>query len=282
VQATVKDLLTQVAMHLKQNDLYFVDWDGRQTEHGKLHVLSFADSPGFLSAMSMAYILMGAQASGDASLRAYYDDCLIQTHGQCEGWPYPEEDPYPDYLSMMLMYIGPEGCLANYNNFSMVFSSLQLLTWFETRPALHAQVQKVFDENFMREAGQPRALIVQGNPWFNFGWAAFKRLGPGSDGPATQAVQEGICSLKQFPASKVQVAKDTESKYPHYCDQRNGGSACEFPVPVNERCVATFEWWGDPYDRETCGADPWVVKMPADYLLPYWMGRYFGFLPETL
>ncbi|MBP7126775.1 hypothetical protein KBD49_10470 [Myxococcota bacterium] len=282
VRATVKDLLTQVARHLVDHDLYFVDWDGRQTEHGKLHALSFADSPGFLSAMSMAYILLGAEASGDPSLRAYYDECLVQSDGQCEGWPYPEEGPYPDYLPVMLLYVGPEGCLSNYNNFSMVFSSLQLLTWFEQRPALREKVQEAFDKNFMREADQPRALIVQRNPWFNFGWGAFKRLGPGSDGPAFQAVEEGICSLRQFPARKVQVARDTESRYPPYCKQRNGDMAAEHVIPVNERCVSTFEWWGDPYDRETCAGDPWTVKMPADYLLPYWMGRYFGFLPEAL
>jgi len=283
VRATVADLLTQVARHLKEHDLFFVDWDGRQTEHGKLHALSLADTPGFLSAMSMAYLLLGAEASGDPSLRAYYDECLVQVGGtQCEGWPYPDEDPYPDYLSWMLLYVGPEGCLSNYNNFSMVFSSLQLLIWFETRPWLREAAQRAFDEHFMREEGQPRALIVQKNPWFNYGWGAFKHLGPGSDGPAFQAVEEGTCSLRQFPARKVQVARDTESRYPPYCKQRNGDMAAQEVIPVHERCVSTFEWWGDPYDRETCRDDPWTVKMPADFLLPYWMGRYFGFLPEDL
>jgi hypothetical protein len=282
VQAIVKDLMTQVADHLVKNDLYFVDWDGRQTEHGKLHAYSFADTPGFLSTMSMDYILMGAVASGREDLRRYYDQCLNQNPQQCEGWAYPDEPPYKDLMSQMWLYLGNEGCGSNYNNFSMVYTSLHNLIWFENDAGVREAVQKAFDENFMREADQPRALIVQQNPWFNFGWAAFKRLGQGSDGPATQAVDEGICSLKQFPAVKMPVALDPASKYPHYCDQRNDGSATEFPVPVNERCISTFEWWSDPYDRDTCGADPWTVIIPGDYLLPYWMGRYFGFIPETL
>jgi hypothetical protein len=230
----------------------------------------------------MDYILLGAVASGRADLRAYYDECLLQKNGQCEGWAYPDEYSYADMMSEMWLYVGEEGCKSNYNNFSMVFTSLHNLIWFETEARIREQVQKAFDEAFMREAGQPRALIVQKNPWFNFGWAAFKRLGPGSDGPAIQAVDDGICSLKQFPASKVQTAKDPAGTYPHYCDQRNEGSATEFLVPVPERCVATFEWWSDPYDRETCAADPWTIRMPGDYLLPDWMGRYFGFIDQAL
>jgi hypothetical protein len=282
VQETVKDLLAQVAEHLAANGLYFIDWDGRETEHGKLHALSLADTPGFLSSMSMDYILMGAVASGREDLWRYYTDCLLQVNGQCEGWPYPEEGPYTDFLDQMLLYFGDEGCKSNYNNFSMVYTSLHNLIWFETNAPVREKVQEAFDAHFMREADQPRALIVQKNPWFNLGWAAFKRLGPGSDGPAVQAVEDAICSLKKFPASKVQAAMDPAAKYAHYCDQRNGGSAAEFPVPVEERCVSTFEWWSDPYDRDTCGADPWTVLMPGDYLLPYWMGRYFGFIPGDL
>jgi len=282
VQATVKDLMTQIADHLVKNQLYFVDWDGRQTEHGKLHAYSFADTPGFLAAESMDYILMGAVASGRDDLRKYYEDCLLQKNGQCDGWPYPDEPSYSSLLSMMLLYVGTEGCESNYNNFSMVFTSLHNLIWFETDAAVREIVQKAFDENFMREAGQVRALIVQKNPWFDLGWAAFKRLGQGSDGPAIQAVDDAICGLKQFPASKVQTAQDSAAKYPEYCKERNNGSACQFPVPIPERCVETFEWWSDPYDRESCSADPWTIRMPGDFLLPYWMGRYFGFIPETL
>jgi hypothetical protein len=246
VQQKVKDLLAQVSDHLVRNELYFVDWDGRQTEHGKLHAYSFADTPGFLAAMSMDYILLGAVASGREDLRKYYNDCLLQVNGQCDGWPYPDEGPYQDFLNQMLLYVGEEGCGSNYNNFGMVFTSLHNLIWFETNPAIREIVQESFDKYFMREADQPRALIVQKNPWYDFGWAAFKRLGPGSDGPAIKAVDEGICSLKQFPASKVIKAKDSSSMYPHYCQQRLGGSATEFPVPVGDRCVETFEWWSDP------------------------------------
>lgn len=283
VRATVKDLMTQVGVHLMQNDLFFVDWDGRQTEHGKLHALSFADTPGFLAALSMDYILQAAVASERQDLWDYYHLCLLQQGGgQCEGWPHTLEDPYDTYLPIMELYVGTEDCKSNWNNFSMVLCAMHNLAWYETTPALREHIQWVLDQKFINEPGRTRTMILQGNPWFNFTFAAMKRLGPGSDGPAYGPVEEGICALKQFPASKVIRAADSAATYDHYCETRLGGSATEFPVPVAERCISTFEWWSDPYARETCAADPYRINQPADYLLPYWMGRYFGFIPEAL
>lgn len=283
IRTAVKDMVTQFGVHLMENDLYFVDWDGRRTEHGKLHALSFADSPGFLSTMSMAYILMAAEISERQDLRDYYDLCLLQRGGgYCAGWPYDYEDPYDQYLDQMLLYLGPEACLSNYNNFSMVFSSLQILLWFENDPEIREKVQSTFANHFMDEGDQPRALIKQKNPWFNFGYAAFKALGPNSDGHIIDEVGDGICSLREFPETKIPVAQDNESKYEPYCESRLENWLSEYMVPVPQRCISTFEWWGDPYDRDVCSASPWQVKQPCDFLLPYWMGRYFGFISEDM
>jgi hypothetical protein len=164
----------------------------------------------------------------------------------------------------------------------MVLCALHNLAWFEQDPEIREIVQRVFDQNFMREAGQTRPLIDQRNPWYNFTWAAFKRLGPNSDGPALDAVNDGICSLKQFPASKQRRTADSEAKYPHFCDTRLNGSAAEFVIPLPDRCTATFEWWGDPYRRRSCTGSDLEISQPGDYLLPYWMGRYFGFISEDL
>ena len=131
-------------------------------------------------------------------------------------------------------------------------------------------------------ADSPRALIGQHNAWYNVMWASMKRLGPDSDGPAHQAVEDLVCSLRQFPASKARPTLDPGATYPHYCDGRLGGSQTEHPIPVAERCPSRFLWWGSPYGRSGCQAAPEQLKQPADYLLAYWMGRYFGFIPEAL
>ena len=125
-------------------------------------------------------------------------------------------------------------------------------------------------------------LLKQRNTWYDFVWAAQKRLGPGSDGPAYDAVEDGICSLKQFPASKMVPTRRPSDLYPHYCDGRLGGSMTEHPIPVADRCPRTFLWWSAPYSRENCVETPWMFRHPADYLLVYWTGRYYGFIGEEM
>jgi len=41
-------------------------------------------------------------------------------------------------------------------------------------------------------------------------------------------------------------------------------------------------WWGNPYYPGDCTANPLTVVSPADYLVTYWMGRYYGFITEDM
>ncbi|MDP6946991.1 MAG: hypothetical protein QF464_22770, partial [Myxococcota bacterium] len=78
VRDTAVSLIEQVGVHLMDHDLAFVDWDGRITEHGKLWVTSFADTPGFLAIQAMAFLKMAAEVTGRADLDAFYRGCLLQ------------------------------------------------------------------------------------------------------------------------------------------------------------------------------------------------------------
>jgi hypothetical protein len=293
VHAAATDMITQVAVHLMEHNLTLVDWDGRVTEHGKFYVTSFADTPGFLVAEVLGFLRMGITASGRQDLIDFLDNCVMQktSMGKCLPWPLEKGTPYQDLLDQQLHYLGVgPGCGANYNNFSMVMTYFVDLLWFERDLETLELAWEAFDTQLMR-FDSPRALIHQGNAWFNFMWAAMKKLGPGSDGPDLGAVNSAICSLKQYPARKHQVTRDPGAKYPHFCDGRfdkdptddeHLDSKTELPVPVADRCVKNFLWWGDPYDRDGCSENLSDVSQPGDYLLAYWMGRYFGFIPADL
>jgi len=54
------------------------------------------------------------------------------------------------------------------------------------------------------------------------------------------------------------------------------------PRTPADRCPGTFMWWGDPYSLSTCTADARQIYQPSSYLLPYWMGRFYGFIGESL
>ena len=292
VQATTKDLIGQVAVHLMEHDLTLIDWDGRVTEHGKFYVTSFADTPGFLAAEVIGFLRMGIEATGRQDLADFLTGCVLQQtgRGKCLPWPLEKGTSYADSLAQQMHYLGVgPGCKANYNNFSMVMTYFVDLLWFERDAQVLEKAWAAFDTQLVRY-DSPRALIHQKNAWFDVMWAAMKKLGPGSDGPAYDAVNDAACSLKQYPASKHHVARDPAALYPHYCDGRfdkvdddvHEDSKTELPVPVAERCVRNFLWWGDPYDRDACTEDVTAVEQPGDYLLAYWMGRYFGFFPADL
>jgi len=278
-------LIEQVGVHLMDNDLAFVDWDGRVTEHGKLWVTSFSSTPGFLAIQAMAFLKIAATVTGRADLQAFYEGCLLQrgdaAMGKCLSHGLEIGESYLDYLPDVLAYAGEEGCKSNYNGFSMGMTYFFEFLWFESDPDLRAQVQAVFDTELML-ADSPRALIIQKNAWYNVMWAASRHQGSESDEVTHQAVEDAVCSLRQYPASKARFARDPGALYPHYCDSRLGSSHCEHPIPVAERCSSHFLWWGSPYSRSACGADPAHIDHPADYLLAYWMGRYFGFIAEEL
>ncbi len=49
-------------------------------------------------------------------------------------------------------------------------------------------------------------------------------------------------------------------------------------LPTDERCFK--KWNADPYEPDE-GGDGRVEDDGADYLLPYWMARYHGFIVEN-
>lgn len=283
VQTITRDLLGQVGRHLIMNNMTLVDWDGRVTEHGRFSPFALDDFPGFNAAMALGYVAAARDATGDPALTSFYRKCLLQKDGggPCIGLTDP--DPFTEYLEAAGMYVGDEGCRSNYNNVSMHLLSLHTLLWFERDPPVRAAIQKSLDEDVMRKAGEPRAIIGQHNALFDFIWAANKKLGPNSDGPAYDAVEDGICQLKQFRTSQAgnTVALDPIRHAP-YCKNRFDDDVSANPREAYERCSATFVWWGDPYSLSTCTEDQRNVRQPSGYLLPYWMGRYYGFIPEDL
>lgn len=56
-----------------------------------------------------------------------------------------------------------------------------------------------------------------------------------------------------------------------------GGYACR-PVPVELRVPTDFLWQRSPFQL-TGGGDGYVESAGIDYILPYWMARYYGVIP---
>jgi hypothetical protein len=148
--------------------------------------------------------------------------------------------------------------------------------WNERDPARRALLQQTWRAALV-EPPVTRGILVEHNAWYDVMWAAQKPLGPDTDGPAFDAVGDAVCQLREFPRSNHHVARDTTAA-PEVCLDRQGNSLAATAATVADRGAATYVWWGNPYERSVTPADPTLVDNPAGYLLPYWMGRYYGFV----
>lgn len=281
VDATVRELAEPIGALILANGLAVRDWDGRITEHGRFHPQALDNFPGFNAAMALGYLNMVQRSTGDETLRQTYDECLLMSGGpkDCYDTGFLEIIPFPEYLEEPGLYLGSEGCLTNYNNVSMHMLSMHILVSTTRDPKLRRFYQDSLDVDVVRDTGEPRTVINQNNAFFDFIWAANKALGPDTDGPAFDAVENGVCMLKQFPARQVPVERTVAPELTEpYCLNRFDRDTGEHAREVADRCVRNFLWWGDPYDLRECTANPTRVEVPTDYLLAYWMGRYYGFV----
>jgi hypothetical protein len=280
LRAQAADLLGQVADHLLANGMSLVDWDGRVTEHGRFYAWALDDFPGFNAAMALALFAAAAAATGRDDLRTFYEDCLLQEHGRVACIDQPVETPrsYIDHLPAAGLY-GEDGCRANFNNTSMHFLWLYVLLAFEHEPSRREAIQASLAVDVWSPPSIARAARDQHNAWFDFMWAAGKRLGIGSDGPALDAVRDGACMLRQFPASYAERAIPTPPGFVPFCLNRFDEPASEQAREIADRCAATFVWWRDPFSlSDSCSDDPQTIRPPTGYLLAYWMARSYGFV----
>ncbi|MFA6448662.1 MAG: hypothetical protein WCX65_04270 [bacterium] len=282
-QAIAKDLIAQVAEHLIKNKMEVVDWDGRVTSYGRFHAATFGDYTGLNAAMGLDFIKIAAEVTKDHSIARWYDDCLLQKSGKrrCLNNILETPMPYTNHLVYNGIYVDADGCQMNYDNNAMHVLSMHNLIWFEHDPKLREIYQKSFDEDVFRKKGHPRALINQNNVFFDFVFASQKRLGPGSDGPALDAVSNGVAMLRQFPTRyHYENTQPPPEKSKPFCKSRHGEDLGEFARTPGERCPNNVSFWEDPYRLYSCSHNSRVIVAPTDFLLPYWMGRYYGFISE--
>lgn len=274
-QEIAGDLLRQVATHLLDNEMRIIDHDGRPTEHGDF---SPSVEGGVNAALGLSLMTMAAQHLGDERFVDAYRCFAGLPAESCPTVDPPVSGTWVDWLPRSAVHLDADGCLTNDNVASMFTSALVTLLWWESDPDLRAAYQSALDGVWDHDSR--RALSKRQNAWYDMMWAAFKPLGPDSDGPALAAVTDATCGLSSFPDDKVRRGMPRPEVDTH-CVDRLGHDMSELPLGPHERCKETFWWWKDQYRIQACEDRPDRVDAPADYLLPYWMGRYFGFIDPS-
>lgn len=284
VHAMAVEILKAVAEHIVENEFLITDYDGRRTRYGSAYALAFDEAPGGNAVMALAWIRSAAIVTGDPDLMATYFDCLLQMAGtnSCIDQDFERDLPadYRTYLEAPGMDLA-KGADSNYDTINIALLNWFNLVWFEPDTELREFYRQAFFDNTRGPDRDGRDLWAEANPFWNF--SVVSRMDPtGFDNDLVGGmIRDAVCTLKRFPTDNVRRARDS-TVYPEWKVSPRHGSLAEHAIPIEERCNSVFEWWGDPNSRQTCQDDLKSAEPPAGFLLPYWMGRYFGFIASDI
>ena len=276
VRAIAADVAGQVGHHLIDNDLTVVDIDGEVTTFGYLSPGVLSGFPGFNAVQVLSFIKVAAALTGEARFDSFYKNCLLhQDLSQCERPQTATDKPYTDHLRDMGLDLE---CQTNWNNHNMAQLAMFVLIQLEEDEAIRGDYQSVLERQMWR-AEEARPMQAQANSLFTF----FREVNrhPERHAYAEAELNDAVCVLKKFPTEKYQRAVDN-SGYPEVCTDRKGRPMTNVVIPFEELPMDNFMWKLNPYLIEVVNEDRRFIEAPDDYLLAYWLGRYFDILGEDI
>jgi len=273
VRTHVAEIATAVGDHLIEHDMTLTDVDGVVTTYGHLTPLAMDDFPGFNATLGLAWMRVAA-AVGGVTYQAFYDDCLLHRGGPT-ACPDLGPKAYPDHFSNTGLDLA---CKTNWNNHNMAQLAMYALLRAETDPALRATYQAALRDQLWAP-DDPFPMRDQRNSLYTWFYLVNKA---DADPWPVEAARQAVCTLKIYPAAKNHFPVDTFAGYPEACTDRSGEPMSDRFIPIDERAADNFQWIGNPYKPEVDPGDATIVESPEDYLLAYWMGRWFGFISEGM
>jgi hypothetical protein len=266
-KAQVRQVVHDVTTHLIEHDYQLVDHDGQPTRWGRynrdtLDHGNLIAGRGLNSLSILSYLKTAEHITGDPKFREHHDK-LVKEHSYAANTFHPK---------WSLGY-----GTGNQSDDEMAFMCYYNLLRYETDPA----VRKFYEYSLSWYWSLERPEC---NPLFNFVFAA---VWDGTIGYPVRAVpqhalDDAVDTLKRFPLDRFNWAH----KNSHRLDvvplrnlwfQNTGHRIDGKVIPVDER---HFEFWNHNPWRLDVGGSGRELADGAAFLLPYYLGRYHGFIEE--
>jgi hypothetical protein len=266
-KARVRQVVHDVTTHLIEHDYQLVDHDGKPTRWGRynretLDHGNLIAGRGLNSLSILSYLKTAEHITGDPKFREHHDK-LVKEHSYAANTFHPK---------WSLGY-----GTGNQSDDEMAFMCYYNLLRYETDPA----VRKFYEYSLSWYWSLERPEC---NPLFNFVFAA---VWDGSIGYPVRSVpqhalDDAVETLKRFPLDRFNWAH----KNSHRLDvvplrdlwfQNTGHRIDGKVIPVDER---HFEFWNHNPWRLDVGGNGNELADGAAFLLPYYLGRYHGFIEE--
>jgi hypothetical protein len=256
-KAQIATVIDRITNHILDNGYHLVDVDGKPTRWGwwaPEEIWREPDETGLralhlLSHLKVAIHLTQSNANRERFKASYAD--LINNH-RYDRLTLNQKINYPGHI--------------NHSDDELAFLSYYPLLLYET----DSRLKRIYETSLRRSWSVEQS---ERNPLWNFIYAA----GTGDD---EFRVEEAILTLQQIPMDLVKWTVVNS----HRLDVQINTTNDRFTrvqslvvLPYDE--LSVMKWNGNPY-RLDGGNGGKSEDDGAFFLLPYWMGRYYDFIPE--
>ncbi|HUE14280.1 MAG TPA: hypothetical protein VMR25_08960 [Planctomycetaceae bacterium] len=267
----VREVVTAIIDHLLTHDFNLVDHDGKPTRWARFGPSTLND-PGWIeerglnSLSILSYLAVAEHVTGEKRFR----DALVHL---------VKDYAYLSNLAGVKVHFGPG--TGNQSDdemaFMCYFNLLKYATDLDVRRAVNTSLRRYWVTE------EP-----EDSPLFNFIFAASYE-GSGRFEPAAPATSlaDALDFLKRYPLDRCEWAFTNSHRLDVVRFARTPGRYYRTPrgelrtrtaVPIDERFINHWNYDAWTLDGRGTGR---VLADGTSYLLPYYLGRYFGFIVEA-
>lgn len=260
----VRKLVRKIMDHIIKNNWRLIDVDGKPTRWGVWNPAQINDDKpihglpdetwwqerGLNPLEILSHLKTAYHITGDEKYQKAYLE-LIEKHHYAENTITQKITEPPDEV--------------NHSDDELAFLAYYPLLLYEKDPELLEIYKKSLKRSWDIEAPEK-------NPWWNFTYCAFME--------GDCRVWESVDTLRQIPWEQLNYRMENSHRLDVQIDPkfgRFGELQSTQALPYTETCI--LRWNGNPYRLDSCGGE----NEEGDgvlFLLPYWMGRYHGFIVE--
>ncbi len=297
--------IVSMSSHIWDNRMRIQDVDGKHTRHGIMSGYGIQGSEGgdltydpytsparmangFNAALILNWFNMAATVAQDDDTRKLWRQRYINLISKDPN-PEPERSFERNYLSILKkVYVYGEAYNDYWDtlwfNLNLLHNNYFHLARFERHPKIRERyretLQWLWKDKVKLEDGcqapEKRRTEHEGNPHFT--WQYLGAMGD-RDASAVFNAVDTLMAFPRGPRAPYIPAEPVEFKtVPGHDDW-----TCE-PVPIQYRRPQDFQWQRSPYDPHLSYPEHDHGRNFAgvDMITPYWMGRYFGYIPSYL
>ncbi len=255
IKADIRQAVTRIADHLIRHRYTLVDLDGHATRWGHWGLDYFQteegkEEQGLRATQLLSHMLVAAHVTGEPRFRVEYRR-LIDQHR---------------YHERMQTYL-PNRLELNFSDEQLAMLSFYPLFRYERDPALRAVFLRAMDQWWLN-------IQREDNPLWIYIYAQASPDGPARLDRAAHTMVRLPLDLVSWSAHNSHRLDVPRAADP---DRHRRPQTTRLLPPPDERHVQ--RWNGNPFELDG-GRHGTAEDDGAAYLLPYWMGRYYGYITE--